>query len=106
MPFVHRLHAALRFPGTRRLLHFDGASRRPAPSDDGREETDISPILQPGLRDAQISQFKETAMFTLKTRFAAAAIAVAAAGSFATPAIAGQCPTPGMNALADAPMMP
>jgi quercetin dioxygenase-like cupin family protein len=45
-------------------------------------------------------------MFTLKTKLAAAAIAVAAAGSFATPAIAGQCPSPGMNALANAPMMP
>lgn len=31
-------------------------------------------------------------MFTLKTKFAAAAIAVAASNSFAAPALAGQCP--------------
>jgi quercetin dioxygenase-like cupin family protein len=45
-------------------------------------------------------------MFNLKTKLATAAIAVAAAGSFATPAIASQCATPGTNALANAPMMP
>jgi len=45
-------------------------------------------------------------MFNLKTKLAAAAIAVAAAGSLATPAIAGQCATPGTNTLANAPTMP
>lgn len=45
-------------------------------------------------------------MFNLKTKLAAAAIAVAATTSFASPAIAGQCPTAGSNALANAPMMP
>lgn len=45
-------------------------------------------------------------MFNLKTKLATTAIAVAASASFATPAIAGQCSTPGVNALANAPMMP
>jgi quercetin dioxygenase-like cupin family protein len=45
-------------------------------------------------------------MFNLTTKLATAAIAVAAASAFATPAIAGQCATPGTNALANAPMMP
>jgi quercetin dioxygenase-like cupin family protein len=43
-------------------------------------------------------------MFNLKTKLAMAAIA--AATSFATPAIAGQCPTPGSMDLANAPTMP
>jgi len=66
----------------------------------------IPRILQPGFRDAQIQQFKETAMFNFKTKLATAAIAVATAGAFATPAIASQCATPGANTLANAPMMP
>ena len=41
-------------------------------------------------------------MFNLKTMIATAAIAVAAAGNFATPALASQCAKPGMNALANA----
>jgi quercetin dioxygenase-like cupin family protein len=45
-------------------------------------------------------------MFNLKTKVATATIALAAAASFATPAIAGQCPTPGSSGLANAPMMP
>jgi len=45
-------------------------------------------------------------MFNLNTKLAAAAIAIAATGLFATPAIAGQCPTPAMNELANAPTMP
>jgi quercetin dioxygenase-like cupin family protein len=45
-------------------------------------------------------------MFNLKIKLATAAIAVAAASSFATPAIAGQCPTPGSSDLANAPTMP
>lgn len=45
-------------------------------------------------------------MFNLKTKLATAAITVAAAGSFASPAIAGQCVTAGANALANAPTMP
>jgi quercetin dioxygenase-like cupin family protein len=45
-------------------------------------------------------------MFNFKTKLATAAIAVAAASSFATPAIAGQCATPGANPLANAPTMP
>ncbi len=45
-------------------------------------------------------------MFNLKTKLATAAIAVVASATLATPAIAGQCPTPGANALANAPMMP
>jgi len=45
-------------------------------------------------------------MFNLKTTLATAVIAVAAASSFASPAIAGQCPTPGMSDLANAPTMP
>jgi len=45
-------------------------------------------------------------MFNLKIKLATAAIAVAAAGAFATPAIAGQCAAPGTNALANAPTMP
>ena len=40
-----------------------------------------------------------------KSKFVSAAIAVAAATS-ATPALAGQCATPGANALANAPTMP
>jgi len=39
-----------------------------------------------------------------KTTLATAVIAVAA--SFASPAVAGQCPTPAANALANAPTMP
>src|SRR3954466_4537425 len=70
-----------------------------------KEETSL-PSCSPALAVPRFLQFKETAMFTLKTKLAAAAIAVAATGSFASPAIAGQCPTPGMNALANAPMMP
>ena len=45
-------------------------------------------------------------MFNFTTKLTTAAIAVAAAGSFATPAIASQCATPGTNALAKAPTMP
>jgi len=45
-------------------------------------------------------------MFNMKIKLATAAIAVSAAGSFATPAIAGQCPTPGSSALTNAPTMP
>jgi quercetin dioxygenase-like cupin family protein len=45
-------------------------------------------------------------MFNLKTRLATAAIIVAAAGSFASPAIAAQCPTAGASDLANAPTMP
>ena len=45
-------------------------------------------------------------MFNLKTMLATAAIAVAAAASFASPATASQCPTAGTNALANAPTMP
>src|SRR4051794_35477038 len=45
-------------------------------------------------------------MFNINTKLAAAVTVVAATGSFATPAIAGQCAAPGMNALANAPMMP
>ena len=43
-------------------------------------------------------------MFSIKTKLAAAAIAVAAFG--ATPALANQCATPGSNDLANAPTMP
>ena len=45
-------------------------------------------------------------MFNLKTILATAAIAVAAASSFASPAVAGQCATPGVTDLATAPTMP
>ena len=45
-------------------------------------------------------------MFNLKTKLATAAIAVAAMGSFATPAVAGQCSTAGASDLANAPTMP
>jgi quercetin dioxygenase-like cupin family protein len=45
-------------------------------------------------------------MFNLKTMIATAAIAVAAASSFTTPAVAGQCTTPGTSDLAKAPTMP
>jgi len=45
-------------------------------------------------------------MFNFTTKLATAAIAVAAASAFATPAIAGQCPTPGSMDLANAPTMP
>ena len=45
-------------------------------------------------------------MFNVKTKIATAVIVVAAAGSFASPAIAGQCTTPGTSALANAPTMP
>jgi quercetin dioxygenase-like cupin family protein len=45
-------------------------------------------------------------MFNLKIKLATAAIAVASAASFASPAMAGQCTTPGVNALANAPTMP
>ena len=42
-------------------------------------------------------------MFNLKIKLAVAAVAAA---GFATPALAGQCATPGTNALANAPTMP
>jgi quercetin dioxygenase-like cupin family protein len=45
-------------------------------------------------------------MFNLTTKLATAAIAVAAASAFATPATAGQCAKPGMMDLANAPTMP
>jgi len=45
-------------------------------------------------------------MFNLKIKLATAALTVAAAGAFATPAMAGQCAAPGTNALANAPTMP
>ena len=45
-------------------------------------------------------------MFNLTITLGTAAIAVAAVSSFATPAIAGQCPTAGTMDLANAPMMP
>src|SRR5690242_5398734 len=101
MRFVHGLHAALRFPCTTRFLHFDEASRWPAPQPmtHGRGYPS-HPAVRPSA--APRFGFKETAMF--KTTLATAVIAVAA--SFATPAIAGQCPTPGANPLANAPTMP
>jgi quercetin dioxygenase-like cupin family protein len=45
-------------------------------------------------------------MFNLKTKLATAAIAVAAAASFASPATAASCPTAGASDLANAPTMP
>lgn len=45
-------------------------------------------------------------MFNLRIKLAMTAIVAAAAAGFATPALAGQCPTPGTNALANAPTMP
>ena len=45
-------------------------------------------------------------MFNLTTKLATAAIAVAAASAFATPATAGQCAKPGMMDLTNAPTMP
>jgi quercetin dioxygenase-like cupin family protein len=45
-------------------------------------------------------------MFNMKTKLAAAAVAVAVAAFSATPALAGQCATPGANDLANAPTMP
>ena len=45
-------------------------------------------------------------MFNLNTKIATAAIAVAATGSLASPALASQCATPGINNLANAPTMP
>ena len=44
-------------------------------------------------------------MFNFTTKFAAAAVAVAAS-AMATPALAAQCATPGTNVLANAPTMP
>lgn len=44
-------------------------------------------------------------MFNLRIKLASVVIAVAAFGG-ATPALAGQCTTPGTNALANAPTMP
>jgi len=58
----------------------------------------------PALSGERISDSKEHPMFNLKIKLATAALVTAA--GFATPAIAGQCPTPGTNALANAPMMP
>ena len=45
-------------------------------------------------------------MLNFTTKLATAAIAVAAASAFATPAIAGQCTTPGSMDLTNAPTMP
>lgn len=45
-------------------------------------------------------------MFRFNAKVATAAIALAAAAGFATPALAGQCASPGTNALANAPTMP
>ena len=45
-------------------------------------------------------------MFNIKIKLATAAIAVVAATSFASPAIAGQCPAAGTSDLANAPTMP
>ena len=45
-------------------------------------------------------------MFTLKTKIAILAAAALAVGLLASPALASQCATPGMNALANAPTMP
>ena len=45
-------------------------------------------------------------MFNLKTTIAAASVALAAVGTIAAPAQAGQCKTPGANALDNAPTMP
>jgi len=45
-------------------------------------------------------------MFNLNTKLATAAIAVAVAASFATPAVASQCSTAGANTLVNAPTMP
>lgn len=44
-------------------------------------------------------------MFNFTTKFAAAAVAVAAS-AMATPALAAQCATPGASTLANAPTMP
>jgi quercetin dioxygenase-like cupin family protein len=105
MRFVHGLHAALRFPRAARFGHFDEASRWPAPQPMTHGKTEEIPrILQTGHSRRPNSSFKETAMF--KTTLTTAVIAVAASTSFAAPAIAGQCATPGTNALTNAPTMP
>jgi quercetin dioxygenase-like cupin family protein len=71
------------------------------------KRSEIPRILQSGLFAATRSfDFKETAMFNITIKLATAAIAVAATGAFASPAIASQCKTPGTNALANAPTMP
>src|SRR4029453_16080185 len=70
----------------------------------GKEDTPSHPAARLSRKHGFIA-FKETAMFNLKTMLATAAIAVAAAG-FATPAVAGQCTTPGTSDLANAPTMP
>jgi quercetin dioxygenase-like cupin family protein len=75
-------------------------------SADGARDEKLPRILQPGFRDVEVHQSKETAMFNFKTKLATAAVAVVAAGALATPAIAGQCAAPGVNALANAPTMP
>jgi len=74
-------------------------------ADDARDRNNLSHPAVRLSRQHGIIAFKETAMFNLKTTLATAAIAVAAA-SFASPAIASQCTTPGANALANAPTMP
>jgi quercetin dioxygenase-like cupin family protein len=54
----------------------------------------------PPVAALQIQGFKETAMLNIKTKLGTAAIAVAAAASFSTPAIASSCASPGVNDLA------
>jgi quercetin dioxygenase-like cupin family protein len=106
MRFVHGLHAALRFPRRAALGHFDEASRKAGSSaDDARERNSLA-SCSPAARDAKIHCLKETEMFNLKTKLTTAAIAAAAVGSFATPALASQCATPGVNSLTNAPTMP
>jgi len=45
-------------------------------------------------------------MFNFKTKLAMAAIAITSTTGLASPAMAGECATPGTNSLADAPTMP
>src|SRR5215210_316429 len=103
MRFLHEVDAALRFPRRAGFVHFDDASWKPAPQLTAHGREMIPRILQPGFHGAQVHQLKETQMFNSKIKLATAAIAVAATGTFATPAMAGQCATPGVNALANAP---
>src|SRR5690348_7048295 len=107
MRFVHQLHAALRFSQSAELLHLGDASRRPAfqPMTHGKRDKSLASLSPAFSDEANLERFKETAMLNLTTKLATAAIAVAAASAFASPAIAGQCPKPGSMDLANAPTM-
>ena len=105
---MHGVHAALRFPRRRpalRILMKRRESRHPQPMAHGNENTPSHPAVRLS-RPSHSTNSRRRQCSTSRPSSRRPLIAVAAASSFASPAVAGQCATPGTNDLANAPTMP